>query len=159
MFNEQPVQVDYEDDNFLIRVPYRFNVLVQGLPDRRFRSRLKDWVCPGNWRVVHMLDTILQENPPSSISESAKEAMVRLRRGQGNNDSSYPKDFPFKYPPFVHQREAYENAYPLDAYALFFEQGLGKTKTALDLNQMWFCLLYTSPSPRDLSTSRMPSSA
>ena len=31
-------------------------------------------------------------------------------------------------------------------------------------NEMWFgearpCLLYTSPSPRDLSTSRMPSSA
>ena len=25
--------------------------------------------------------------------------------------------------------------------------------------QMWSCLLYTSPSPRDLSTSRMPSSA
>ena len=25
--------------------------------------------------------------------------------------------------------------------------------------QMWHCLLYTSPSPRDLSTSRMPSSA
>ena len=23
----------------------------------------------------------------------------------------------------------------------------------------WLCLLYTSPSPRDLSTSRMPSSA
>ena len=26
-------------------------------------------------------------------------------------------------------------------------------------NQDWACLLYTSPSPRDLSTSRMPSSA
>ena len=25
--------------------------------------------------------------------------------------------------------------------------------------QPWHCLLYTSPSPRDLSTSRMPSSA
>ena len=25
--------------------------------------------------------------------------------------------------------------------------------------QQWCCLLYTSPSPRDLSTSRMPSSA
>ena len=24
---------------------------------------------------------------------------------------------------------------------------------------LWLCLLYTSPSPRDLSTSRMPSSA
>ena len=27
------------------------------------------------------------------------------------------------------------------------------------LNQTMLCLLYTSPSPRDLSTSRMPSSA
>ena len=27
------------------------------------------------------------------------------------------------------------------------------------LGNPWFCLLYTSPSPRDLSTSRMPSSA
>ena len=26
-------------------------------------------------------------------------------------------------------------------------------------NEAWICLLYTSPSPRDLSTSRMPSSA
>ena len=29
----------------------------------------------------------------------------------------------------------------------------------LCLAQAWICLLYTSPSPRDLSTSRMPSSA
>ena len=34
------------------------------------------------------------------------------------------------------------------AYALLGPSGCGKT-----------CLLYTSPSPRDLSTSRMPSSA
>ena len=27
------------------------------------------------------------------------------------------------------------------------------------LVHVWYCLLYTSPSPRDLSTSRMPSSA
>ena len=26
-------------------------------------------------------------------------------------------------------------------------------------DNLYFCLLYTSPSPRDLSTSRMPSSA
>ena len=29
----------------------------------------------------------------------------------------------------------------------------------LDATLGWACLLYTSPSPRDLSTSRMPSSA
>ena len=34
-----------------------------------------------------------------------------------------------------------------------------KTEKILNSIQQWFCLLYTSPSPRDLSTSRMPSSA
>ena len=29
----------------------------------------------------------------------------------------------------------------------------------IQARQLWVCLLYTSPSPRDLSTSRMPSSA
>ena len=31
--------------------------------------------------------------------------------------------------------------------------------TKLDLNQSTICLLYTSPSPRDVEESRMPSSA
>ena len=31
--------------------------------------------------------------------------------------------------------------------------------SSYDENKQWGCLLYTSPSPRDLSTSRMPSSA
>ena len=34
-----------------------------------------------------------------------------------------------------------------------------KTQTYRQLDQRSNCLLYTSPSPRDLSTSRMPSSA
>ena len=39
--------------------------------------------------------------------------------------------------------------------------GVGKTSTAVNLavGLAKHCLLYTSPSPRDLSTSRMPSSA
>ena len=41
--------------------------------------------------------------------------------------------------------------------ALFFLAGLGLTFTPCVLPML--CLLYTSPSPRDLSTSRMPSSA
>ena len=32
-------------------------------------------------------------------------------------------------------------------------------QTVAQLNDEDYCLLYTSPSPRDLSTSRMPSSA
>ena len=41
-------------------------------------------------------------------------------------------------------------------YTLVIGKG-AKTKAAEILNEA--CLLYTSPSPRDLSTSRMPSSA
>ena len=38
--------------------------------------------------------------------------------------------------------------------------GAGQNETILDFSgQTSGCLLYTSPSPRDLSTSRMPSSA
>ena len=40
------------------------------------------------------------------------------------------------------------------------EENIKKLVKELDLEaQVMFCLLYTSPSPRDLSTSRMPSSA
>ena len=41
------------------------------------------------------------------------------------------------------------------------ELEMGKTAQPLNSrgNMNWDCLLYTSPSPRDLSTSRMPSSA
>ena len=37
--------------------------------------------------------------------------------------------------------------------------GVGKTHIASEVDILGGCLLYTSPSPRDLSTSRMPSSA
>ena len=37
--------------------------------------------------------------------------------------------------------------------------GGGKQKVVVDMGAFGTCLLYTSPSPRDLSTSRMPSSA
>ena len=36
---------------------------------------------------------------------------------------------------------------------------IGGTLTYQDVSNIDACLLYTSPSPRDLSTSRMPSSA
>ena len=41
-------------------------------------------------------------------------------------------------------------------WLLLMAAGLGG---ALRWVHIYFCLLYTSPSPRDLSTSRMPSSA
>ena len=41
---------------------------------------------------------------------------------------------------------------------VFFEKGQGSKMFDIDGNE-YICLLYTSPSPRDSMTSRMPSSA
>ena len=53
--------------------------------------------------------------------------------------------------------------YSIDNRYFFNEatQGQDKSHTSFTLSPELFidCLLYTSPSPRDLSTSRMPSSA
>ena len=55
----------------------------------------------------------------------------------------------FNYPTTVTQ----ENAEGL------YRSGVKMTRYFLLITQLTYCLLYTSPSPRDLSTSRMPSSA
>mgnify|MGYP003302427548 CR=1 FL=1 len=49
--------------------------------------------------------------------------------------------------------------YLIIAASLLFLSGVTVWVSYIDLGSFNICLLYTSPSPRDLSTSRMPSSA
>ena len=42
---------------------------------------------------------------------------------------------------------------------LAISEGFGETITTRDIKELQACLLYTSPSPRDVEESRMPSSA
>ena len=46
-----------------------------------------------------------------------------------------------------------------DPNVLMTDIGNNLHEITIDIDQYYGCLLYTSPSPRDLSTSRMPSSA
>ena len=52
-----------------------------------------------------------------------------------------------------------DNGDALRAQALLFVLGSGSFIWFAGSLRSYLCLLYTSPSPRDLSTSRMPSSA
>ena len=54
--------------------------------------------------------------------------------------------------------EPLSSAFTLKKFNQLIAKRSGSIKPLL-LNQSFICLLYTSPSPRDLSTSRMPSSA
>ena len=47
----------------------------------------------------------------------------------------------------------------LKANQIELEKGIEAQTKLIEQQKVDFCLLYTSPSPRDLSTSRMPSSA
>ena len=58
---------------------------------------------------------------------------------------------------FDGKKAVVEKTIPVGVWPLEIEGPHGIT-VAPD-GQHWYCLLYTSPSPRDLSTSRMPSSA
>ena len=46
----------------------------------------------------------------------------------------------------------------MDAFSVSLANGMNEKKMKKS-RMAYICLLYTSPSPRDLSTSRMPSSA
>ena len=62
----------------------------------------------------------------------------------------------------LEQLKEIDKTYPTP-YHLYDEKGIRENakrlKEAFSWNKGYSCLLYTSPSPRDLSTSRMPSSA
>ena len=55
----------------------------------------------------------------------------------------------------------FEDNFPKDMHGIWSDDCDSEYQVFIISNNtsMWICLLYTSPSPRDLSTSRMPSSA
>ena len=71
-------------------------------------------------------------------------------------------DFAHKEPGDVHMEQGGETG-ALVLFSLYAPEGEGRLVESLNkdgsINHISTCLLYTSPSPRDLSTSRMPSSA
>ena len=48
------------------------------------------------------------------------------------------KDFLYKTVPMKHQKDAETWSYEKDFFAYFMEQGVGKTKTTIDVASNWF---------------------
>ena len=95
---------------------------------------------------------ISEEQALAELYDIAKQnKLVKSLIGQGYYDTFTPK---------VIQRNVLENPAWYTAYTPYQpEISQGRLEVLFYFQTMITCLLYTSPSPRDLSTSRMPSSA
>ena len=98
--------------------------------------------------LFFLIQSYGEEKISSDISRSVESGLRIVQKGAGN----YPKNrdcFSCHHQtlPMLAMREASQAGIQIDEELMS------------DQVQFINCLLYTSPSPRDLSTSRMPSSA
>ena len=103
------------------------------------------------------LDNLIKQGGDTSIAfELIKDDFLRSNKSQFNlrGDGQYA-------PLSKAWKERKKSILGKDVPILNFRGRLKKSLTEESSNDFIFkrCLLYTSPSPRDLSTSRMPSSA
>lgn len=132
----QPIVIDVDGDFFLVQIPYAYNYLIQDLPERKWLKSVKKWRVPANWRSKDAMGPLAKK---AHWTEAARDLYAGIEKPTlpGAAKPSEIVGYPFVHQPFHHQMEAYLKAYHMDYYALFFEQGLGKTKTSIDLMGLW----------------------
>lgn len=113
--------------------------LVQAMPERRFRKAQCDWSAPALMRNVrhmakHMGDRSLYTDEAWQVYSEIKK---KIDDADAFNTEPLPSWYRFKEPPLQHQRAALDKFYGRDVAALLFEQGLGKTYTAINLACAW----------------------
>ena len=120
-------------------------------PGGSFYDEVKFHMIPGGSLVFlpNDLDGKMLPYLAQKLQEDGKKFIVMHSTGSHWNYSSrYPKEFE-KFTPSIDQNAK------IDASGCSREELVN----SYDNSILYTCLLYTSPSPRDLSTSRMPSSA
>tara|TARA_R110000744_G_scaffold352095_1_gene458124 strand:+ start:6966 stop:8657 length:1692 start_codon:yes stop_codon:yes gene_type:complete len=137
------IEYDSKSNKFLMTPGFGENGLVVGMPERRFRKGTGVWAVPAlKQNIVYMEQHL---NNPRMYSEEALAAFnVRRQKiamaepeAKVPGTHLFPAWFKFKNKPMNHQQQALEKFFPLDEAAILFEQGLGKTFTAINLACAW----------------------
>lgn len=112
--------------------------IVSGLPERTFRKGSKRWAAPANRRNVEYMSKRLNNPQMFSVEALAIYNDIRNPKEIVKEKEQMPDWHTFKmYDPMNHQDNAFKKFYGNDEVALFFEQGLGKTYTAINLAAAW----------------------
>ncbi len=130
------MKIDYDTKSgkFLITEVKNDYKTVVGMPDRRFRSVSKVWAAPALRRNIEYIAANMMH---AEFSPEAQQVIDEKLAKKTVKAPGFPKWYEFKNPPMSHQQEALDKFYPLDFAAILFEQGLGKTYTAINLTTAW----------------------
>ena len=116
-----------EEMAMFLSFPYNPTVvdIVRSLSNRWWHANDKQWEVPLSSfekLISKLQDFEIEINAPELIEFEDKEAKAEI-----------PNDFEFKTKPFKHQTEGFEFGLKYDKWLLADEQGLGKTKTVIDI--------------------------
>lgn len=142
------VLVDYngERKKFYVNFDYNPSLVdwIKRAPEVRWNERDKHWELPSTSRNAEFLRKV-----PYDASASAKDCFIRIDAALAKQEEAririyeeaVPKDAYMghipKTTPFRHQIIGFNLARDRREFGIFFEQGLGKTKVAIDLADYW----------------------
>jgi SNF2 family DNA or RNA helicase len=121
------VRIELIKNKFAVETPPHMAGLCRAIPNRRWNGKTRVWMAAnirGNRQ--YLMDTFDREN---FTNEAWAAVSIKKKKNTG---AEFPIHYQFKVEPFKHQRKALNKMTGLDAYALFMEQGLGKTFTTIN---------------------------
>lgn len=136
------VKVGTKNKGLILTIPYsELNVIkARSIPERRFDKSTKTWRCkPSLANMEYIRATWPDANWSSEAGQLWDGAQKRLKQREavitakhGEIDLSSLDGFPFKTAPMTHQKRCLALMKDLASFAVFMDQGTGKTKTVLD---------------------------
>lgn len=133
------MHIDFEEKSgmFVIDCAFHENKTVMAMPDRRFRKTSKKWVASSLRRnISYMSKNMADKSHYTPAAWAVFQSKLSLLKGPAA-PVGMPSWYKFKNPPRDYQKHTMDKAFGCDYYGLFFEQGLGKTFTSINLACAW----------------------
>jgi len=132
------MKITYENksNKFVIQCEAHENRIVMGLSDKRFRKASRTWGVPALRRNIEYMRQHM--NNSTMYSEEALAIYNNPLKTPNQIKQLFPSWYKFKkFQPMKHQQVSLDHAINMDEYGLFYEQGLGKTFTTINLATAW----------------------
>lgn len=117
------INIEVIGDDAKVRFDFNMNIvnILRGQPNRKWNDKEKCWVVP-----VRRLGKLLNCFDKYEVTVTGEQTKMIV-------NTLAPDNFTFKTTPFQHQLEGFEYGLKKDRFLLGDEQGLGKTKQAIDI--------------------------